>query len=315
MLTLARRRRGRPLRALVVTLASSGLAGPLLATAPASERIAAEIARLEVRACYGASLEYARNTEPKSGLFYVGQAQAARDFVRLCREVATPPASELSLRSLAPELAALQRELLVAYRPPLALLLHSEFIAASSLLNDAVELDAAGFRHGALLRYLQAVVAGFDGAVRFVAENYGDSALAKKFGVTRYPALFVDDILVATPDDFGFYGKGAAETGGRYAPLHTAAADRGIARFQDVELPDLDGEEITAADRANRVVLVDFWATWCPPCRATLPWLGTPERVRAFGDISAVPTLLLFDAKGDGAARFFAAPPRLPAER
>jgi hypothetical protein len=64
----------------------------------------------------------------------------------------------LNLHPLASDLTSLQRELLVAYRPPAALLLHSEFIVASSLLNDAVELDAAGFRHGALLRYLQATL-------------------------------------------------------------------------------------------------------------------------------------------------------------
>ena len=48
---------------------------------------------------------------------------------------------------------------------------------------------------------------GFGGRARFVSENYGDSELAKRFGVTRYPAIFVDDVLVATPNDFGFYGK------------------------------------------------------------------------------------------------------------
>jgi hypothetical protein len=50
----------------------------------------------------------------------------------------------------------------------------------------------------------QSVVREFGGKVRFVSENYGDSALAKKFGVTRYPAIFVDDVLVAKPKDFGF---------------------------------------------------------------------------------------------------------------
>ena len=64
----------------------------------------------------------------------------------------------------------------------------------------------------------------FGGRARFVSENYGDSELAKRFGVTRYPAIFVDDVLVATPDDFGFYGKGEAEEGGRYAPLKSAAS-------------------------------------------------------------------------------------------
>ena len=57
-----------------------------------------------------------------------------------------------------------------------------------------------------------------------MSENYGDSKLAKRFGVTRYPAIFVDDVLVATPNDFGFYGKGQKEEGGRYAPLKSAAA-------------------------------------------------------------------------------------------
>ena len=48
---------------------------------------------------------------------------------------------------------------------------------------------------------------GFGGQARFVVENYGESELAKRFGVTRYPAIFVDDVLVATPSDFGFYGN------------------------------------------------------------------------------------------------------------
>ena len=42
--------------------------------------------------------------------------------------------------------------------------------------------------------------------------------------MTRYPAIFVDDVLVATPNDFGFYGRGEKEEGGRYAPLKSAAA-------------------------------------------------------------------------------------------
>jgi hypothetical protein len=125
---------------------------------PALPRALAEIARLQVRAFYAASLEYAQSTDTKFGLFYVGQAQAARDFIRLCREVAAKGDGFLVLHPIAAELASLNRELLVAYRPPAALLFHDQFIAASSLINDAVELDAAGLRFGALLRYLQATL-------------------------------------------------------------------------------------------------------------------------------------------------------------
>jgi thiol-disulfide isomerase/thioredoxin len=217
-----------------------------------------------------------------------------------------------------------------------------------------------------------------------VSENYGDSKLAKRFGVTRYPAIFVDDVLAATPDDFGFYGKGAAEGGGRYTPFKSAEAHEhfradlsrmirlvlegrkdtaraeapapaaAITLFPSVTFTDLDGRPVERTDLAGRAVVVELWATWCPPCRGTLGWLGdlkkrygdrlavvaiavqseepnvrklvadlklplvfaigTPELVRAFGDVSAVPTLLLFDGQGHAAATYYGAPPTMHAD-
>ncbi len=70
----------------------------------------------------------------------------------------------------------------------------------------------------------QSVVQSFGGKARFVVENYGESALARRFGVTRYPAIFVGDVLVATPKDFGFYGRGEGAGDGRYTPLRSAAS-------------------------------------------------------------------------------------------
>jgi len=220
-----------------------------------------------------------------------------------------------------------------------------------------------------------------------VAENYGASQLAKRFGVTRYPVVFVDDVLVATPKDFGFYGRGEGAGDGRYTPWRSAAsherfradlsrmiglilaghkdlarreavrvepAGGEIAALPAIAFTGLDGRSVSRADLAGRVVLVEIWATWCPPCRGSLEWLGTlkkrygdrltvvavavesdeaavrklagelglpfvwtlgtPEMARALGDVSAVPTLLIFDRRGRTAATYFGAPPDLHAQ-
>jgi thiol-disulfide isomerase/thioredoxin len=229
---------------------------------------------------------------------------------------------------------------------------------------------------------VQEVAAKYPGQVTFVSENFGGSKLAERYGVKGYPAVFVDDVLVAVPRDFGYFGE--VEGTGRYAPWRNAdnqakfkadlirmidlilagkkdvvsqehagvsGATHEIATLPKFKLTDLSGHPLTAEQLSGRAVLVEFWATWCPPCRSTLEWLGELKRrygdnlaivalavespeagvrstagalspdlhwaiadaptAAAFGDITSVPTMFLFDRSGKTARVLYGAPPDL----
>ncbi|HEU5136485.1 MAG TPA: TlpA disulfide reductase family protein [Steroidobacteraceae bacterium] len=42
----------------------------------------------------------------------------------------------------------------------------------------------------------------------------------------------------------------------------------------DFTLTDIEGRRVRLAEYAGRVILVNFWATWCAPCKTEIPWLN-----------------------------------------
>ncbi len=75
-------------------------------------------------------------------------------------------------------------------------------------------------------------------------------------------------------------GAGAAPRGRSTEPRLIPASRRDPA--PGFALPDMDGGTATLRDYTGRVLLLNFWATWCLPCRAEMPWFVEFET--AFGD-------------------------------
>jgi len=73
----------------------------------------------------------------------------------------------------------------------------------------------------------------------------------------------------------------------------------------DFTLVDLAGKKVHLADLKGKVVLVEFWATWCPPCQASIP--GVERLHRSYGGKGLVVLGVSVDEGGSDSLRSFAA--------
>lgn len=82
-------------------------------------------------------------------------------------------------------------------------------------------------------------------------------------------------------------------------PVHAATPGAAAPAFA---LPTASGETVSLAPLRGRVVYVDFWASWCAPCRRSFPWMNALQA--RYGKDGLAIVGINVDKRRDDAERF-----------
>jgi peroxiredoxin/outer membrane lipoprotein-sorting protein len=102
-----------------------------------------------------------------------------------------------------------------------------------------------------------------------------DGASSSQSSTTTFPVAHA----VETPDSAIFsFAPGKTRAIERRELQKAAPVTRIGTLAPEFTLRNLKGEEVRLSDLRGKIVVLDFWATWCPPCRLSMPTLELLSR-------------------------------------
>ncbi len=116
-------------------------------------------------------------------------------------------------------------------------------------------------------------------------------SVSDKRGFVSY--IIIGVIVIALAAAF-LYAKMGEKGGVKYKSSNAEGQLRGFLRLEtpkklpEINFTDLEGKPLKLADWHGRVVLLNIWATWCPPCRAEMPTLDRLEQELGGDDFEVV---------------------------
>ena len=114
----------------------------------------------------------------------------------------------------------------------------------------------------------------------------GATATCLSVMATPVTRAFAQRCISACVSQSNFVLRALGTLSKRSSVVYVRPEDRRMA--PNFTLTDAKGAPVRLSDFRGRVVLLNFWATWCPPCRTEMPWFMEFQRSRGGRDFEVL---------------------------